>query len=58
MEAQAAAQSATSRAPLDDGIRTCRRAIVLPPGPDGAESEGPSAVPDGNPDENIVRGED
>ncbi|MFJ8207659.1 hypothetical protein [Streptomyces sp. NPDC096033] len=54
MEAQAAPQPVTSHASRDEGIRTCRPAIVPQARSDGAEGEGTPNAPDSN----IIRGED
>lgn len=54
MEDQAATQPVTSRVSLDEGVRTCRPAIIRQTLPDGVDSEGTPTPPDGN----IIRGED
>ncbi|GAA0300260.1 hypothetical protein GCM10010302_43550 [Streptomyces polychromogenes] len=54
MEAQAAAEPVTSRVPLDEGVRTCRPAIVRQTRTEGADSQETPAGPDWN----IIRGED
>ncbi len=53
MERQAETQPVTSRIPLDEGVRTCRPAVVRPR-PEDADGQEAPAAPDGN----IIRGED
>lgn len=54
MEAQATTGPGKSRVAADEGVRTCRPAIVRRTRSDGADSEEPPA----SPEENIIRGED
>ncbi|MFF7296156.1 hypothetical protein [Streptomyces sp. NPDC008265] len=53
MEGQAVTQSATSRVPPDERVRTCRPAIVRQTRTGDATGEKPAGA-----DWNIIRGED